>query len=49
MTARDKLKAVDEIIGFVATSDRETPADYFFGVLDAITAILHADEDGERI
>lgn len=49
MTARDKLKAVDEIIDFVATSDRETPADYFFGVLDAITAILHADEEGERI
>lgn len=47
MTARDKLKAVDKIIDFVATSDRETPADYFFGVLDAITVIVHADEEGE--
>lgn len=49
MTVRDKLKAVDEIIGIAATSDRETPADYFFGILDAINAILHADEEGERI
>ena len=48
MTARDKLKAVDKIIDFVATSDRETPADYFFGVLDAITAIVHADEEDEK-
>ena len=48
MTARDKLKAVDKIVDFVATSDRETPADYFFGVLDAITAILRADEEDER-
>lgn len=49
MTARDKLKAVDKIIDFVATSDRETPADYFFGILDAINAIIHTDEEGEGI